>query len=56
MSNHTDVLDLVHDGDRPTEEKPADQAGLILSSRCLGYYDANQHWAGTIPRISYRLS
>ena len=25
------------------DEKAADQAGLILSSRCLGYSGANQH-------------
>ena len=28
-------------------EKSADRAGLILSSRCLGYCDANQHRAST---------
>ncbi len=28
---------------RQTTKKPADRAGLILSSRCLGYCDAHQH-------------
>ena len=30
--------------------------GLLLSSRCLGYCDANQHQASTRPRMSSRLS